>query len=430
MADISAKIQDAAARNSDLLRTLAETDHAPPDLEQHRRFLDELSAQLRASDSRLKALNGRRELGLKEHQKYRDSSVRRFVYKAAGKKDRFAEKADRGEREYFEVLQRAHQEDKINGGLRAQVEEARQAGRSLETTAARNREAQRQLDELYHAIFAGPTPDFPDEDAAEQRCEALVRRYRAARAACEAEAEAARLLASGDALMMQALQHIGDALSYSRVDMFGGGGFADVLERNALADADRLLMMARLQASRAQRASPQVKTLPGVNINHGHIFADVFFDNIFTDMAFHREIERGRAEMMRCATALREELDAAAARKGRFAAEVARREAELKAGRIALQEERQRVFDGVTSLPPPPDEGPPISYEEAVREGPSTTTAPTAPATATATATAEAEAVPEQVVVAGKAEASSGAEAEGSRPAGRPANGPTREWWE
>jgi len=393
MADISAKIQDAAARNSDLLRTLAETDHAPPDLEQHGRFLDDLRAQLRASDSRLKALNAQRELELKSHQKYRDSSVRRFMYKAAGKKDRFAEKADKGERDYFEVLQRAHQEDKINGGLKAQMEEAQGAARALEAVAARNRDAQRQLDELYQSIFAGPTPQFPDEDAAEQ------------------------LLASGDALMMQALQHIADALSYSRVDMFGGGGFADMMERNALADADRLLMMARLQASRAQKASPQVKALPGVNINHGHIFADVFFDNIFTDMAFHQEIQRGQAEMMRCAAALREELDKAAARRGRFNAELARREAELKEGRIALQEERQRVFDAVASLPPPPDEGPPISYEEAVRAGPSTDAA----AAAAAAAAAPTEAVPEPAA---------GTTTEGSKPEARPAETPAREWWE
>ncbi|KAK4093686.1 hypothetical protein Purlil1_2020 [Purpureocillium lilacinum] len=417
MADISAKIQDAAARNSDLLRTLAETDHAPPDLEQHGRFLDDLRAQLRASDSRLKALNAQRELELKSHQKYRDSSVRRFMYKAAGKKDRFAEKADKGERDYFEVLQRAHQEDKINGGLKAQMEEAQGAARALEAVAARNRDAQRQLDELYQSIFAGPTPQFPDEDAAEQRRDALVVRYRAVREACEAEEEAVKLLASGDALMMQALQHIADALSYSRVDMFGGGGFADMMERNALADADRLLMMARLQASRAQKASPQVKALPGVNINHGHIFADVFFDNIFTDMAFHQEIQRGQAEMMRCAAALREELDKAAARRGRFNAELARREAELKEGRIALQEERQRVFDAVASLPPPPDEGPPISYEEAVRAGPSTDAA----AAAAAAAAAPTEAVPEPAA---------GTTTEGSKPEARPAETPAREWWE
>ncbi|KAJ6438260.1 alpha-L-fucosidase [Purpureocillium lavendulum] len=433
MADISAKIQDAAAQNSDLLRTLAETDHAPPDLEQHNRFLEELQAQLRASDARVKSLGAKRALELKEHKKYRDSSVRRFMYKAAGRRDRFAEKADKGERDYFEVLQRAHDEDKINAGLRAQAEQAQQAARELEAVAARNRDAQARLDALYHAIFAGPTPQFPDEDAAEQRCDVLLAAYRGAREACEAEAAAARLLANGDALMRQGLQQIATALSYSRVDMFGGGGFADMMERNALADADRSVMMARLQVSRAQKASPHVKELPGVNINHGHIFADVFFDNIFTDMAFHEEIKRGQAEMLRCANALRLELGAAQTRRDRFQGELARHEADLKECRIVLQEERRRVFDAVAALPPPPDEGPPISYEEAVRQGPSTTTtAAAAAAASTATAAGPSTTAAAEEPAADGAQGNQGSRAvakddQGKKPL---AEEPAREWWE
>lgn len=66
MTDTEAQIRQAAPKNAELLRVLAETDHAPPALEQQNRFLADLQAQASQSDNKLKELDARRKSELKD----------------------------------------------------------------------------------------------------------------------------------------------------------------------------------------------------------------------------------------------------------------------------------------------------------------------------------------------------------------------------
>ncbi|CCF47033.1 hypothetical protein CH063_15588, partial [Colletotrichum higginsianum] len=100
--DLESKIRQAAVRNRELLAVLADTDNAIPDLTQQRRLIADLDHQLQQSDKNVRALDARRKKELKDHEKYRDSVMRRFVHKAVGKRDKFDEKAAREEREYFD----------------------------------------------------------------------------------------------------------------------------------------------------------------------------------------------------------------------------------------------------------------------------------------------------------------------------------------
>jgi hypothetical protein len=103
MTTILDQINNAAPRNRELLQILSDTDHAPPALEQQKRYIDDLNTQLSQVQSRLKALETTRDKELKDHEKYRDSVMKRFAYKATGQKDKFAAKAEKEEKEYFEV---------------------------------------------------------------------------------------------------------------------------------------------------------------------------------------------------------------------------------------------------------------------------------------------------------------------------------------
>jgi len=116
--DLESKILQAAVRNRELLAVLAETDNAIPDLTQQRRLIADLDRQLQQSDRALGALEARRKKELREHEKYRDSVMRRFVHKAVGKRGKFDERAACEEREYFDALQEEHREKELNGNLR------------------------------------------------------------------------------------------------------------------------------------------------------------------------------------------------------------------------------------------------------------------------------------------------------------------------
>lgn len=340
-------IYNAGERNNQLLETLANTEGAASALTEHKRFLQDLQDQLKQSNQRIKKLESERQKRLGEHEKYRDSHVRRFMFKASGKKEKFVQRAEDGEREYFKALQESQQEQGINGAITKQVEDAQRAEPELQAQVERHETAQKELNTLYARIFDGPTPQFPEEDAREQRCTAARYAYQRTRAMFDAETQAVDQLNLSDKAMTQALREIDQALSYSRMDMFGGGAMSDMMERSHLTKADRLVMMARNHAERAQRASPHVRDLPEVRINHGNIMSDVFFDNIMTDYAFHQEIKRGQQEVLRCYACLQDLGHSADRRRQELHAQLTNQEQELKTARSDLQRAREEVFQSV-----------------------------------------------------------------------------------
>src|SRR5690349_2668652 len=98
MTSIHTKIQEAAGKNAQLLQGLHETDAAPSQLQQQKAYIRDLDAQITNSTKRVNDLKRKTAVELIDHEKYRDSTFRRFAHKASGKKERFAEKAAKEEK--------------------------------------------------------------------------------------------------------------------------------------------------------------------------------------------------------------------------------------------------------------------------------------------------------------------------------------------
>jgi len=362
MTSTESKIRAAAARNAELLAVLKDTDHAGPDLQAQDRLIADLQTQAREAAARVASVDRKRLKELAEHERYRDSVVRRFAFKVSGRKEKFAERAAKEERDYFEALQQEHREKQMAAHLDDALAAALAARAELQAAADRHAAAQRDLDRLYGDIFEGPSPGFPDEDALEADCGHARRVYGEARARAEAEGLAARLLGEAQQRVGQAVAAMGDALRASTRDMFGGGTFNDMMERNALHQAEMNMAGARMLVLQAQGQSPAVRDLPPVTIAQGSLMSDVFFDNIFTDMAFHEKIERSAVEVRRCALALDEQLGAVRARHQALLGEVGEKGRLLEASRVALQRVREAAFGrtlqgtrgGGEGEPPPP----------------------------------------------------------------------------
>ncbi|KAH9888305.1 hypothetical protein F4778DRAFT_786115 [Xylariomycetidae sp. FL2044] len=355
MASITDTIRDATPRNQELLRVLSETDHAGPALEEQKRYLGDLSNQLDQSQKRIRSLEQQRAKELKDHEKYRDSVMRRFAYKVGGKTDKFVARAEKEEKEYFDVLQQEHQAKEHKESLERMRAEALSVQQELESQVARHTQAQQDLDQLYDSIFKGPTPSFPDEDSAEQRCRDALATYHNSSVKMEHLLHVARTLDEAKARLRDALSHIEDALDHSRMDMFGGGTISDMMERNALSKAESQVSQLMFLASQAQRMAPEVvRPLPPVKIAEGSLMSDVFFDNIFTDMAFHDKIKASREELRRCGRVLDGELAQAQARHQAAVRETSASSEALNNVRSELQSTRQRIFDRVGSGDAPP----------------------------------------------------------------------------
>lgn len=361
------KIQEASARNTELLHTLHETESAVPDLDAQRRYVDDLEQQFAQATKKLRELGDKRKRELKEHESYRDSVMKRFAYKIGGKTEKFEARAAKEEREYFDALQEEHQVDVTKTNLDTMLEDAKKVRLDLEARVATHERAQRDLDNLYDSIFNGPSPGFPEEDEREAAKDAAVRAYQESRSRAEAEGQVVSILMRAQQRLNAALMSMEDALHASRRDIFGGGTFADMMERNALSNADNQVHQARMMIQQAQRVSPYVHDLPSVKISQGNLLGDVFFDNVFSDMAFHEKIQQSNLEVNRCAQALNSDLCAAQQRHKDISRETDQKGMIVREARLQLQKAREAAFErtatqaGASSMMgvAPPDEPPP-----------------------------------------------------------------------
>ncbi|KUI61655.1 hypothetical protein VP1G_08814 [Cytospora mali] len=371
---LEAKIRDTSARNSELLRILHETESAIPALEAQKRYVADLEKQVADATNKLTQLAIKRKQELKEHESYRDSVMKRFAYKVSGKTDKFDARAAKEEREYFDILQEEHQADVMKNNLATMLIDAKGVRDELTTKAATHSQTQKDLDSLYESIFTGPSPGFPEEDERERATNAAVQAYQGARSRAEAEVQAVSFLNHAQKRLAGAMMCMQDALQASRMDMFGGGTFTDMMERSALSQAENQIQNARMMVRQARQCSPLVRDLPPVRIAQGHILGDIFFDNIFTDMAFHQKIEQSNLEVQQCARALNADLVAARQRHAEVSRETEQKRLAVQQARMLLQKVREAAFERISGntgqgaaplvTDESPPEGPPPRYTE------------------------------------------------------------------
>lgn len=85
--------------------------------------------------------------------------------------------------------------------------------------------AQAELDQLYNAIFSGPTPGVPLEDDMEQAVRNAQDWFQQCEMRSGTEKRAAESLERARNYLGQALGDMNEALRMSQIDMFGGGTF-------------------------------------------------------------------------------------------------------------------------------------------------------------------------------------------------------------
>lgn len=352
MSSVQDQIREAAARNAELLGILSQTDYAPPSMQQQNAYVRDLEGNLKQNEAELNRLGSQREKEHKDHKKYSESVTRRFLYKASGQKEKFSQKADKEEREYFDVLRAEHQAQDVKQKLTVQLDEAKVARSQLEPDVARHEKAQKDLDALYHAIFAGATPDYPEEDHQENEVQSALVEFQRLDGMFRAEGQALELLKRAGQAMRVAQNQVEEALSCSRMDMFGGGAMIDMMERSALGRAEMAAAEAYRLANQAQSQSPHVQALPNVAIAQGSIISDVLFDNIFTDMRFHEAIKASAADLQRAAGILRQNMQSAEQRKSALQHDMNTASSRLGQARQQLQAVREQIFE--RSAQPPP----------------------------------------------------------------------------
>ncbi|KAI8627082.1 hypothetical protein F5Y19DRAFT_444304 [Xylariaceae sp. FL1651] len=351
MGSIADQIRSAASRNRELHAILSQTDYAAPALKQQKHLIQDLNAQLQDVKKQLNQLGQARWKEQKDYEQYRKSVVKRWAYKVSGNQEKFEAKAEKEEKEYFEVLQKLQQAIALEQNLQTMRSEALDKQNKLEQDVLRHTTAQSELDNLYASIFQGPTPSFPEEDDVERQKILITKSYNSIYAELEANQEVVRILEDVAKRVQSSKLRIENALEYSRLDMLGSNR-ADFMKRNALQNAEMDLVRAQMLIMQAQRFSSEVKNLPPIQIASNNLTSDVLFDNIFTDVEFHEKIKQSRFEAERCEQDLLAQLAAAKERRQASEEKAIAQSRLLDNARAELQKVRHQIFERVANGAP------------------------------------------------------------------------------
>ncbi|TKA24832.1 hypothetical protein B0A50_06561 [Salinomyces thailandicus] len=347
MSQLSSTLREASDKNNELLSTLSQTEYAPPSLKQNTAYIDDLKSQIASTDKELKKLHETTEDERKEHLKYRDSTVKRFMHKLGGSsgKEKFASKQEKEEREFLEAWQEEREAKDRRQELAKVLEIAESNQRELQNDKTKHEQAQSELDQMYNSIFSGPTPDLPNED----QMEATVRSARDHFEQCQTQAgtekHALEALQRASQNLVHAAGEMANAHDMSRLDMWGGGTFTDMMERDGLSKAQNSVTQALRHMDEAVRTQPAIRRFSEVTIDQGHLISDVMFDSIFTDMAQHDRIKSSEAQVQKAVQQVRGQVPEQGKRVEE--AEARRRQAghDLEEARKELQRIRAEAFE-------------------------------------------------------------------------------------
>ena len=344
MSSIHTKIHDAASQNAILLQGLHETDSAPSQLEQQNAYIKDLDHQIANTNKRVTDLKRKTAAELKDHEKYRDSTMRRFAHKATGRKEKFADKAAKEEKEYFDAIQAQKSAEDELAYVQQLKAEASQQRDKFSTSAERHKHLQSQLDALYHSIFAGHTPEFPDEDRKEEACNASSQHLSTLNQSLEKEKHILFLLGQTVQKLSEARNALDGAYGMSQYDMFGGGTMAGMQKRNYLERAESCIQQVRMLQSQVKQVAPDIPNLGPLQIAMGSIWSDVVFDNIFTDMQMHEQVKASIQQVDRAGNKCSDIIRGRENNLQKLQGEVGHANERLKNARVELQTAREDAF--------------------------------------------------------------------------------------
>jgi DNA repair exonuclease SbcCD ATPase subunit len=347
MSSTQAKIQEAASQHASLLKGLHETDSAPSQLQQQDAYIRDLDQQIGQINTRIAGLKRKTASELKDHEKYRDSTLRRFAHKATGRKEKFAEKAAKEEKEYFDAIQAQKSAEDQLTYLQHLKSEASTQRQTFAASADRHTHLQSQLDALYNSIFAGHTPDFPDEDRKEEACNASIHQVQRLHQTISHKKHILFLLGQTSTKLSEARNSLDSAYNMSQLDMFSGSSMPSMQKRNYLERAESAIQQVRMLQDQLHQVAPEIPSLGPLRIAMGSIWSDVVFDNIFTDMQMHDKIKASIEQVDRAGAQCGDVIRAKERELEGVKGEVAQAEGRLKEARMELQKAREEVFGRV-----------------------------------------------------------------------------------
>ncbi|BEJ15982.1 hypothetical protein CspHIS471_0505870 [Cutaneotrichosporon sp. HIS471] len=288
------KVSDNVDAHRELLLSIQAVDYAPPTLAQVKKQLETSKTELAEEKRNIAALEASTKKEFKDWRDIQQRTHKRVWTKIMhpnSHKERLTAIEIKEEREYVDALSKEQGSKARIEELETQVSDLSAQISNLEPFVTEHAHLNRQLGQLYSHVFDGPTPNYPEEDEAEKRYHGAIERFDSLQGMITNEKRAQQLLRTALVRLRKAQEASYNAERYSQWDMFGGGTMSDMMERSELGNAQRWADQAHMLVIQAQKLQPAIRSFGRIQMPQGNIMSDVFFDNPFTDYAFHKKIQ-------------------------------------------------------------------------------------------------------------------------------------------
>ncbi|OJK04275.1 hypothetical protein ASPACDRAFT_108718 [Aspergillus aculeatus ATCC 16872] len=352
-------IATSKERHAEIQAALAAVESSPERLQSHESYLSDLRRALAETNQQLAQLRQVTQVERALHEKYRDSTVRRLLYRATGKRTDFEAKADQEMRDYYAALAKESRAQAQQEMLEAQVADAVTQERDLQAACVARDRLQEELDAIYSEIFEGRTEDFPEEDAQEEVTQLARREYGQRRQRWSDVHQAAQCLARGQLTIREALLNLVESLRHSERDLWGfGGTLVDVRQQNCLSRAQQKVSQTQMLAAQAKRLDSMVQPLPAMSLVERDWVGGMLFDTFFFHLEFLDMMQQSVLEIKRAEESLAAEVRRIKSREADMQAQLNEARTTFENAQQDLRRIRYEVFMK-TADPPPPYTGAP-----------------------------------------------------------------------
>ena len=262
MPELFQQLSEASERNYKLLEILRRTEYAPAALQQNTQRISDLISQKSDIINEIDRLH---QITSDEHEnraKACGNVAKRSVIPGSEKStESLTAAAQQKERDFMEAWQREREAEERFKEVKHALEVAQSEKPVFERDNKLHKEAQREIDQIYESIFAGPTPEARGEDQLEQQ----VRRSRATFQECQMRAEKEE---SAMAALERASSHLNGAVENMRschhrakLGLLGGGRYLESREQQDISNAQVKLMQCNAAIDEARRSQPLIEVL-------------------------------------------------------------------------------------------------------------------------------------------------------------------------
>ncbi|CUA72370.1 hypothetical protein RSOLAG22IIIB_01037 [Rhizoctonia solani] len=348
--------QEKIQEHTSLLNALNSLDYVPAASEDNISRLQVIDREIDSRQREVQALEKKTKSEYKDLNRAK-STTRKFFLRIRQGEEAVSQKVEKEEKEYLDAFQAERDARDELAMLMGEKSERERARLDLSAKAGQITELKGKIEQLYEGLFAGPTPDFPEEERAENHFKAIETQYHRTQTYLNKHTTAITLLIKAEKTIRTCINKLNEARTatakLTREDTLANMG-EQLVQCSSLLSARLTASMAHNLIRQADEACGEnVSTVVGAldmipNIPRTTEWDGAEFVTALDDQ-FPEKLEESLRKLGGARTRLEGEINKCSTRIDEYQNSVRRLSAQLQSSRKELADTRFRIMMSFTN---------------------------------------------------------------------------------